>query len=134
MNGLKQHTARGLKLIADAQPTREGSMIEPMQCEWCDDEHFGEPTLLNIHGMLASEGEPACWGHSYEDSWRPCQGKASEEHTLMGEALAACEAIVKAIDSKEDMYFDAAELARAAITKSEPTNEPPQGDDDESED
>lgn len=65
-------------------------MTEPMPCEQCEDEFFGEPALLNIHGMVASKDEPACWGHSYEDNWWPCQRKAAEEHALVEELLAAC--------------------------------------------
>jgi hypothetical protein len=71
-----------------------------MQCEQCDDEFFGEPALLNIHGMVASKNEPACWGHSYEDDWWPCPKKTSEEHVLIGELREACEvalALLRAI-------------------------------------
>ena len=77
-------------------------MNESMSCEQCEDEHFGEPALLNIHGMLASEGEPACWGHSYEDDWWPCQKKAAEEHAMVGKLLAACEAAEEALEDRMD--------------------------------
>lgn len=93
-------------------------MIQQMECEQCDDEHFDDPALLNVHGMIASEGEPACWGHSYEDDWWPCPRKASEEHRLMGELLAACEILYVALKSGPQSITQAEiDQIQAAITK-----------------
>ncbi len=56
-----------------------------MYCKSCSE--GDEPVLLDVDGVLCSvSGEPGCWGHSYEDTWWPCQRKAAEEHAVVAAA------------------------------------------------
>lgn len=83
-----------------------------MPCRWCDDDLFGEPTLLNIHGMAASESEPAYWGHAYEDDSWPCPRKAAEEHALVAKLLAACRLAAPALAEVAKAAHEQAVLSR----------------------
>lgn len=143
MSGLEQHTARGLKLIAAAQPTREGSMNEPTPGDW----RPGKTADSVVSDTLPTDPQQLMgWDQKAWDYYNgfliaesignPADvlliAAAKETAALVEDLREACRLALPCIDTRlfrqighmtNDPELIAVKALEEAIAKSEPTNE-----------